>query len=162
MNFKDYIRTHNILADGSFGTYYAEKYHTSEAPEYANIYHKDRVTKIHSSYLEAGAKLIRTNTFAANTMSMQKDFSFVRENIQEAVSLARIAIKLAGCKDAFIVGDIGPISTASGFSSETIENEFYDIAKTFADEGIEIIQFETFMSMEILFDIITCVNRISP
>ena len=41
MNFKDYIRTHNILADGSFGTYYAEKYHTSEAPEYANIYHKD-------------------------------------------------------------------------------------------------------------------------
>lgn len=159
MNFKDYIKTHNILADGSFGTYYAEKYHTSEAPEYANIYHKDRVTKIHSSYLEAGAKLIRTNTFAANTMSMQKDFSFVRENIQEAVSLARIAIKLAGCKDAFIVGDIGPISTVSGFSSETIENEFYDIAKTFADEGIEIIQFETFMSMEILSNVIPKIKK---
>ncbi|MFR2011920.1 MAG: homocysteine S-methyltransferase family protein, partial [Christensenellales bacterium] len=159
MNFKDYIKTHNILADGSFGTYYVEKYHTSEAPEYANIYHKDRVTKIHSSYLEAGAKLIRTNTFAANTMSMQKDFSFVRENIQEAVSLARIAIKLAGCKDAFIVGDIGPISTASGFSSETIENEFYDIAKTFADEGIEIIQFETFMSMEILSNVIPKIKK---
>lgn len=159
MNFKDYIKTHNILADGSFGTYYAEKYHTNEAPEYANIYHKDRVTKIHSSYLEAGAKLIRTNTFAANTMSMQKDFSFVRENIQEAVSLARIAIKLAGCKDAFIVGDIGPISTASGFSSETIENEFYDIAKTFADEGIEIIQFETFMSMEILSNVIPKIKK---
>lgn len=159
MNFKDYIKTHNILADGSFGTYYAEKYHTNEAPEYANIYHKDRVTKIHSSYLEAGAKLIRTNTFAANTMSMQKDFSFVRENIQEAVSLAKIAIKLAGCKDAFIVGDIGPISTASCFSSETIENEFYDIAKTFADEGIEIIQFETFMSMEILSNIIPKIKK---
>lgn len=159
MNFKDYIKTYNILADGSFGTYYAEKYHTNEAPEYANIYHKDRVTKIHSSYLEAGAKLIRTNTFAANTMSMQKDFSFVRENIQEAVSLARIAIKLAGCKDAFIVGDIGPISTASGFSSETIENEFYDIAKTFADEGIEIIQFETFMSMEILSNVIPKIKK---
>lgn len=159
MNFKDYIKTHNILADGSFGTYYAEKYHTNEAPEYANIYHKDRVTKIHSSYLEAGAKLIRTNTFAANTMSMQKDFSFVRENIQEAVSLAKIAIKLAGCKGAFIVGDIGPISTASGFSSETIENEFYDIAKTFADEGIEIIQFETFMSMEILSNVIPKIKK---
>ena len=159
MNFKDYIKTHNILADGSFGTYYAVKYHTSDAPEYANIYHKDRVTKIHSSYLEAGAKLIRTNTFAANTMSMQKDFSFVRENIQEAVSLARIAIKLARCKDAFIVGDIGPISTASGFSSETIENEFYDIAKTFADEGIEIIQFETFMSMEILSNVIPKIKK---
>lgn len=159
MNFKDYIKTHNILADGSFGTYYAEKYHTNEAPEYANIYHKDRVTKIHSSYLEAGAKLIRTNTFAANTMSMQKDFSFVRENIQAAVSLAKIAIKLAGCKDAFIVGDIGPISTASGFSSETIENEFYDIAKTFADEGIEIIQFETFMSMEILSNVIPKIKK---
>lgn len=159
MNFKDYIKTHNILADGSFGTYYAEKYHTNEAPEYANIYHKDRVTKIHSSYLEAGAKLIRTNTFAANTMSMQKDFSFVRENIQAAVSLAKIAIKLAGCKDAFIVGDIGPISTASGFSSETIENEFYDIAKTFADEGIEIIQFETFMNMEILSNVIPKIKK---
>ena len=109
--------------------------------------------------IPAGAKLIRTNTFAANTMSMQKDFSFVRENIQEAVSLARIAIKLAGCKDAFIVGDIGPISTASGFSSETIENEFYDIAKTFADEGIEIIQFETFMSMEILSNVIPKIKK---
>ena len=62
-------------------------------------------------------------------------------------------------QDAFIVGDIGPISTVSGFSSETIENEFYDIAKTFADEGIEIIQFETFMSMEILSNVIPKIKK---
>ena len=159
MDFKEYIKKHNILADGSFGTYYAEKYHTNEAPEYANIYHKDRVTKIHSSYIEAGASLIRTNTFAANTMSMQKDFSFVRENIKEAVSLAKIAAKLSGRENVFIVGDIGPVSTASGFSSESIEAEFFDIAKTFADEGIQIIQFETFMSMETLNNVIPKIKK---
>ena len=134
MNFKDYIKTHNILADGSFGTYYAEKYHTNEAPEYANIYHKDRVTNIHSSYLDAGANLIRTNTFATNTMSMQKDFSFVEDNIKEAVSLAKIAVKLSGKKDIFIAGDIGPVSTVSGVSNENLINEYFNIAKTGSQE----------------------------
>ena len=159
MNFKDYIKTHNILADGSFGTYYAEKYHTNEAPEYANIYHKDRVTNIHSSYLDAGANLIRTNTFAANTMSMQKDFSFVEDNIKEAVSLAKIAVKLSGKKDIFIAGDIGPVSTVSGVSDENLINEYFNIAKTFADEGIEIIQFETFMSLDVLADVIPKIKK---
>lgn len=159
MNFKDYIKTHNILADGSFGTYYAEKYHTNEAPEYANIYHKDRVTNIHSSYLDAGANLIRTNTFATNTMSMQKDFSFVEDNIKEAVSLAKIAVKLSGKKDIFIAGDIGPVSTVSGVSDENLINEYFNIAKTFADEGIEIIQFETFMSLDVLADVIPKIKK---
>lgn len=159
MNFKDYIKTHNILADGSFGTYYAEKYHTNEVPEYANIYHKDRVTNIHSSYLDAGANLIRTNTFATNTMSMQKDFSFVEDNIKEAVSLAKIAVKLSGKKDIFIAGDIGPVSTVSGVSNENLINEYFNIAKTFADEGIEIIQFETFMSLDVLADVIPKIKK---
>ena len=64
-----------------------------------------------------------------------------------------------GKKDIFIAGDIGPVSTVSGVSNENLINEYFNIAKTFADEGIEIIQFETFMSLDVLADVIPKIKK---
>ena len=42
MNLHEYLKTHTIITDGAFGTYYAEKYGTNELPELANPAHPER------------------------------------------------------------------------------------------------------------------------
>lgn len=72
MKIQDYLQTHNLLVDGAFGTYYAEKYRTQNIPELENIEHPEQIQAVHADYLAAGATMIRTNTFIANTVALQK------------------------------------------------------------------------------------------
>ncbi|MDD6327314.1 MAG: bifunctional homocysteine S-methyltransferase/methylenetetrahydrofolate reductase [Lachnospiraceae bacterium] len=152
MNFRDYIKQHKILTDGSFGTYYAERYQTEESPELANTLHTERVLDVHKSYIDAGATLLRTNTFATNSAYFGVDFSVVRDNLLAAVRIAEQAIheceKNNHGKKIWIAGDIGPIPFSEGKESAEIEEEYYRIAKVFVEEGITILNFETFSSME--------------
>ncbi len=156
MNFREYIASHNVIADGAFGTYYAEKYQTPEVPELANTLHKERVKEIHCEYLASGASVIRTNTFASNTIALQRDFSYVRENITEAIDHARKAVGRYE-KDhlhRFIAGDIGPIRAGSGMTDQEAEQEYDAIVRVFAEKGISIINFETFSSLESITPVI--------
>ena len=84
ITLQEVLAQRNVITDGAFGTYYAEKYHTREMPELANTEHPERVKEIYREYIEAGAGLIRTNTFAANTVTMQKSFAQVERKIGRA------------------------------------------------------------------------------
>ena len=97
-----------VLFDGAFGTYYSKKYHSEQPCELACIEYPERVLEIHQEYIEAGAMAIKTNTFAANTISLKKDFSSVREIITQAWKLANQAI---ANQKVFVFADIGPIFT---------------------------------------------------
>ena len=66
---------HQLITDGAFGIYFAAKYQTQDIPELANITATEKVKKIHEEYLNAGAKFIRTNTFASNKETLQEDFA---------------------------------------------------------------------------------------
>lgn len=142
MFIKDYLKYHKLVTDGAFGTYYAEKYQTQEMPENANTEYPERVLPIHRSYIEAGAKLIRTNTFASNTLLLHSDIQIVKENIRSAVKLAKQAVCESG-KEVFIAGDIGPIP-----DFKYADEQYYEIAKTFLEEDIHILTFETFSDLE--------------
>ena len=144
-----YLKQFRIITDGSFGTYYADKYQTSEMPELANCDSdknvQERVVQIHEEYIGAGATLIRTNTFASNTVLLNTNHEGVQENIQQAVRLAKRAVqKCSGEEDCFIVGDIGPIPLDMQYKTEDAEKEYYIIGRSFIEEGIDIINFETF------------------
>ncbi|MGN0485147.1 MAG: bifunctional homocysteine S-methyltransferase/methylenetetrahydrofolate reductase, partial [Lachnospiraceae bacterium] len=91
--------------------------------------------------------LIRTNTFASNTALLSSDWDTVETNLCAGVKLAKEA---AAGKDVFIAGDIGPIPDNSPKNSETdtLAEEYYQIAKYFAGQGISILTFETFPDME--------------
>ena len=70
MNIREYLKKSKLIADGSFGTYYSQKYKTVDIPEYANITASQRISEIHTEYINSGAKLIRTNTFARLTVTV--------------------------------------------------------------------------------------------
>lgn len=162
MKIEDYLKEHKLLADGSFGTYYAKQYQTMEAPELANIIHPERVIDIHGSYIDAGARLIRTNTFASNTAYLNPDMDVVKRNICAAVALAERAVEEYGGKinvKPYIAGDIGPIPMNSDGNASGIEEEYYRIARIFVDAGIRVLNFETFSELTHILPVIQRIRR---
>ncbi len=147
MNIREYLKKSKLIADGSFGTYYSKKYKTVDIPEYANITASQRISEIHTEYINSGAKLIRTNTFASNTYSLDCSIEQVKENIKAAYKIAKEAVEQSG-KEIFVAGNIGPVPAVFQPDFEAVEEEYYQIAKTFIDEGADILCFETFTQSE--------------
>ena len=137
---EQYLRQHRIIADGAFGTYYAQKYDTLEMPELANTEHPERVKEIHLEYINAGANLIRTNTFASNTENISGDFQKVKENMEQAVSIAKAAEKESG-KEIYVVGDIGP-------KERRETKEYCNLVNIFVANNVSVINFETFADLD--------------
>ena len=159
MKIRDYIKENKLITDGSFGTYFADRYSAEEMPELANLTHGEWVEEIHRAYIEAGARLIRTNTFAANTVLLNADMALVQEHIKAAVKHARKAAVEITQEPIYIAGDIGPIPKAVGMEDAAIEEQYYEIACAFLREGIEILTFETFADLTHIFPVIQRIKQ---
>ncbi len=149
MLIQDSINTNKLICDGAFGTYYGQKYDTRELPELANVFWPERVKEIHREYIAAGAQLIRTNTFASNTISLDMPWEKVRENIQSGYRLAKEAV---GGENVYIAADIGQMSYDGHGSRERLAKEYVDICRVFLEEGAKVFVFETFSDVEDIKD----------
>jgi len=134
-----------LLFDGAFGTYYAQVYDTKELPELANITNPEQVRRIHTDYMNAGADLIRTNTFASNTMSLRCSWEEAENNIRRGYCLAKEAVAE---RNVYVVADIGQIPWNNQAERENAEQEYVKICSTFLEEGAEIFVFETFSDLD--------------
>lgn len=156
-DLKQQLARQKILFDGAFGTYYAGKYDTGDLPEIANVKQPDRVVTIHREYLEAGAQILRTNTYASNTVSLQQPLDEVKKNLRCAYANAVKAVKDSG-KEAYVAADIGPIIQNSLEEKERAKQEYIEICKTFLEEGADIFVFETFAGLEDILPAIECIG----
>lgn len=144
MNIRDYLQNKKLLCDGAFGTYFSS-INSGMLPEKANIMEPETVYKVHRAYIEAGAELIRTNTFASSCKSLGCDSKGLGENIRAAYTIAK---KAAG-DNIFVACDIGPDS----------KEDFYTIADTFIECGAEIILFETFAEITEIIPVIKYIKE---
>lgn len=144
-----------LLFDGAFGTYYAQIFDTRELPELANTLHPERVLQIHRDYIEAGAQLIRTNTFAANTFSLDLPWEAIRENLRQGYRLAKEA---ARGTDVQVAADIGQIPYDSRSNRGAVASEYLELCRTFLEEGADCFVFETLADLEDLRDAIALVG----
>ncbi|NLW66103.1 MAG: hypothetical protein GXY26_07690, partial [Clostridiales bacterium] len=72
------------------GTYYVEKFgHEPEYCEMANLDSPHRIEDIHREYVSAGAGAIKTNTFGANTLSLECEEGRISEIIHAAWAIAQ-------------------------------------------------------------------------
>ncbi len=142
MHIQEYIKKHRLLTDGAMGTYFEDKYQTNgRMAESYNLTEPDKVKKIHLEYIQNGAKLIRTNTFAANTMFFN-DGKQVRDIIRAGYAIAKDAVCDSG-KDVYIAADIGPIYDMAFLGEDAILEEYFAICDTFLECGAEIFVLET-------------------
>jgi 5-methyltetrahydrofolate--homocysteine methyltransferase len=85
----------------------------------------DLILKIHNAYIEAGANVLETNTFNANSIS-QSEYgleAYVYEINKTAADLAREA---AGGK-AFVLGSMGPTNRTASMSPDVEDPGFRNI-----------------------------------
>jgi homocysteine S-methyltransferase len=148
----DYLKENILLTDGAMGTYYAEltgDYHTT--CELANLHNPDVIRKIHQQYLDAGAMLIRTNTFAANRSKLDVSLQALKEIVKRGY---KIAYDTAKDSKAFIAGSIGPIVKVDlDQTDEDIIEEYKIIVDSLLSAGARIILFETFSNVTYLEEI---------
>jgi len=162
-DIKEILRHSKLICDGAFGTYYAQKYDTKELPELANKWHPERVKEIHGEYLLAGANIIRTNTYACNSVTLRQDMEQVKGILKQGYVLAKEAMdEFAGEKQEksiFVAADIGPIPCEHISEKENIQNEYVEICKTFLGLGAELFLFETFADLEDILPAISLIGE---
>ena len=154
----EYLKENYLICDGAFGTYYAEKYNTKELPELANLSAPERVREIHEEYVSAGAKLIRTNTFAAHPDLLNCGQGLLAENVKSACRLA----KEAADGKAYVAGDIGPVPAEAAFDTEAAEKHYLFLAKLFVESGVDAVVFETFSELETILPVIRYIKEETP
>ena len=124
----------------------------------------DIVSKIHSSYLDAGADIIETNTFNANAIS-QSDYNMEKEVYNLNYEAAKIASKVAKSykdKPRFVAGALGPTSRTASLSPDVNDpsyrnTSFDELVSVYSEQiqgllagGIDLFLVET------VFDTLNC------
>lgn len=135
MNIRECIKNNILIFDGAMGTMLQRKgLNIGEGTEKFNITHSEIVKSIHREYIEAGAKVITTNTFGANEIRLKNTPYSVEEIICSAINIAKEAMK---GRRGFVALDIGPIGRKIGENEEIDFNRAKNIFKRQIKEGIK-------------------------
>jgi 5-methyltetrahydrofolate--homocysteine methyltransferase len=121
----------------------------------------DLIGRIHTEYLDAGADIIKTNTFNANAVS-QADYNLSALSYELNVAGARIARAAADAataknpaKPRFVAGDMGPTNRTLSISPDVNDPgkraitfdelcaAYHDAARGLIDGGADLILLET-------------------
>lgn len=152
MNIFEYLKDKIILTDGAMGTYYSRITGDNESfCEFANLNNADVIKNIHTEYIEAGAKLIRTNTFSANMITLDISRKELEKIIKKGYEIAKEA---SMGKEVFVAADMGPINISGVDKSVSdVLDEYKFIVDTFMSEGADIFVFETLSNLNCLEEI---------
>lgn len=146
---KELLKDNILICDGAMGTYYSEITGNDVSYcEFGNLNDKETIKRIHKEYIGAGAKLIRTNTFSANTYDLGVSLETLMDIIKSGINLAK---EVTRNTSVLIGASIGPIKTDNldEFSNEVLE-EYKYIVDCFLENGIDIFIFETFSNYNYL------------
>lgn len=107
MDIRTFLKEEILVCDGAMGTMLQDRgLKTGELPEVLNINSPEKIVEIHREYIDAGARMITTNTFGANERKLKDTDFTVEEIIDAGVENAKEAV---GDSGAFIALDIGPL-----------------------------------------------------
>ena len=132
--------------------------------EVLSLTRPDVISAIHRSYLEAGADIIETNTFSANSIS-QKDYNL--ETISYDLNLASAEIAKAEAEKfsdmpRFVAGAIGPTNRTASLSPDVnnpgFRNIDFDMLKeSYAEQALGLLDggVDLFL-IETVFDTLNC------
>ena len=105
-----------LCGDGAMGTLLAERgVPVASCFEEISLSQPGKISEIHREYLSAGARLITTNSFGANSVKLSSFGlqSRTAEINTAAARLARAAVDASG-GNAWVVGSVGPLGISSG------------------------------------------------
>ncbi|MFW6278824.1 MAG: bifunctional homocysteine S-methyltransferase/methylenetetrahydrofolate reductase [Bacillota bacterium] len=167
MDIRQYLCDNILITDGAMGTYYSEiSGQDVSDSELANKKNPEIIKKIHKSYIQSGADLIRTNTFSLNSFILDKSTSEIEELFTAGFKIARQAVEQTAKEGpVFIAADIGPLPQQVEENiikePEEIISEYKFIIDTFFSAGADIFLFETFSDLQYLPEITKYIKNIN-
>src|SRR5690606_26752350 len=142
---EELIKQKPVVTDGSWGTQLQTLgLPAGECPDIWNITNPHLVEKVAKSYVDAGSKIILTNTFRSNRISLA-DFGFEDKVKEINYNGVKISKKMAD-GNAYVFASVGP-SGKMLMTGEVTEKDLYDAvneqAQAIKEAGADGIIIET-------------------
>jgi len=160
------IKESPVLCDGAMGTLlYAKGIFINRSYDELNLSQPDLIRGIHHEYLQAGAEIIETNTFGANS------FRLGRHSLADKVrdinrAGARLAREAAKSFDVWVAGSVGPLGTRIEPLGKTSFHEaraaFREQIEALAEGGVDLLILETFGYLEEIHQAILAAREVAP
>ena len=159
--------TQTLLADGAMGTLI----HDAGIPmgscfDQLNLTNPELIGSIHRAYLGAGADIIETNSYGANSFKLA-EFGLedqVRQINMRAVKIAREARDVIG-REVFVVGSVGPTRSAL---DPLMPDEIGCLAPAYAEQigallegGVDAVCIETISDIREMAVAVNAVRSVS-
>ena len=144
------LREKPVITDGAWGTQIQNLgLEAGACPDAWNLENPDAVEKVAASYVDAGSRIILTNTFGASRIMLE------RHGLAEKAAAinragAEISRKAASDK-ALVFGSIGPsgkLFFTGEISEEELFNAFEEQAMGLAEGGVDGIVIETISELD--------------
>jgi methionine synthase I (cobalamin-dependent)/5,10-methylenetetrahydrofolate reductase len=161
-----------ILCDGAMGTMlYSCGVFINRCYDELNLSQPEMVRSVHQQYLQAGAEVIETNTFGANSFRLER-FA-LREKVREfnlaGAAIARQSVDAIREKqgtEAFVAGAVGPLGVRleplGKLSLEEAREAFAEQIFALAEGGVDLIIIETMMSIDEAEQAVLAARQVAP
>lgn len=142
-----------LLADGAKSTVWLEQGLSPVSSMEQNLSNPENVIRLHLEYIEAGARIIETNTFRANRLQLAR-FGLANQHQEinaTSVAIAKEAVKRSGKQNIFIAGAIGPLGALvkpyGNLSLSELGAIYQEQIKILYQAGVDILVIETHPSL---------------
>jgi len=155
-----------VLCDGAMGTLlYAKGIFINRCYDELNVSQPELIRGIHHDYLQAGAEIIETNTFGANSFRLGRHG--LANRVHEInVAGARLGREAAKSFDVWVAGSVGPIGVRIEPLGKTSFDEarmaFRDQIAALVEGGVDFLILETFGYLEELHQAILAAREVAP
>src|SRR5947209_8473890 len=170
LSFAERLKGAPILCDGAMGTLlYGKGIFINRCYDELNLSQPDLIRGIHQEYLQAGAEVIETNTFGANSFRLARHglAQQVRDINRAGAQLARdLVTKKETNQNFYVAGSVGPlgvrIEPLGKTSLQEARSAFREQVSALAEGGVDLIFLETFGALEEIHQAILGARDASP
>src|SRR4029077_2238057 len=165
-DFLSRLSKSTILCDGAMGTLlYAKGIFINRSYDELNLSQPEMIRGIHHDYLQAGAEIIETNTFGANS------FRLGRHSLADKVADvnragARLAREAAKSFDVWVAGSVGPLGTRieplGKTSFQEARDAFREQIEVLVEGGVDLLILETFGYLEEIHQAMLAAREVAP
>lgn len=163
-NLLDELREKIMIADGATGTYlYQLGVPQNHCLEEVNLTQPELVSRVYREYVDAGARVIETNSFGCNRLRLER-FGLeakVRELNLASVRLARETVQGKSC---YVGGSVGPLSlrpTDSPLTESQKAEIFREHISALIEGGCDAVFLETFSDLQELLLALSVLKSLS-
>lgn len=139
-----------VLTDGAWGTQlFARGLGAGECPDAWNLEFPDRVLEVGRAYVEAGSRVILTNTFGANRIALGR-YGLAQRTREINQAGVEISLHAANGR-ALVFASIGPSGKLLGLGEVTeaeLRDAFAEQAEALATAGADALVIETMSDLD--------------